>query len=102
MYEELRAWRAQHLAADLDEIAEQVGVRRRALMGQLLSELAKAADESVMAPVCEQCGASMTSKGRLRREVLLGEGVMSLARAYWYCDSCGQGLFPPGYAAEVE
>lgn len=100
MYEELRTWRAQHLEASLDEIAEQVSARRRVLMGALLSELAEAADEGVVAPVCERCGASMTYKGTPGREVLLGEGVMPFERAYWYCGSCEEGFFPPGRTAE--
>jgi hypothetical protein len=96
MYEELTAWRAEHLEASLDEIAEQVSVRRRALMGQLLSELAEAADERIEAPVCEQCGEAMTYKGTPVRGVVLGEGETQLARAYFHCERCESGLFPPG------
>jgi len=73
MYEELATWRAQHLEASLDEIAEQVSVRRRTLMGQLLSELAEAADERIETPVCERCGEAMTYKGTPVRGVLLGK-----------------------------
>jgi hypothetical protein len=102
MYEELTAWRAHHLAASLDEIAEQVSVRRRALMGALLSELAEAADEQVVAPVCEQCGAAMSYKGTPVRGVLLGEGETQLERAYFYCAGCGSGLFPPGRAVGAD
>jgi hypothetical protein len=96
MYEELTAWRAQHLEASLDEIAEQVSVRRRELMGQLLSELAEAADERVVAPVCEGCGEAMSYKGTPVRGVVLGEGETKLERAYFYCEGCEGGIFPPG------
>jgi len=102
MYEELQAWRAQHLEASFDEIAEQVTPRRRALMGQLLKQLAQAADERVNAPVCEQCGAPMRYKGTPVRGVSHGEGGMRLERAYYYCDACGSTLFPPGPPAETE
>lgn len=102
MYEELRTWRAQHLEADLDEIAAQVTPRRRALMGQLLKQLAQAGDERVNAPVCEQCGAPMRYKGTPVRGVSHGEGEVRLERAYYYCDACGSTLFPPGPAAEVD
>lgn len=102
MYEELTAWRARHLDASLDEIAEQVSVRRRALMGSLLSELAEAADEQVVAPVCEQCGEAMTYKGTPVRGVLLGEGETKLVRAYFHCERCERGFFPPGQAAGAD
>jgi hypothetical protein len=102
MYEELTAWRARHLEASLDEIAEQVSVRRRALMGQLLSELAEAGDGRVEAPVCEQCGETMTYKGTPVRGVVLGEGETKLARAYFHCERCERGLFPPGPATGAD
>jgi hypothetical protein len=102
MYEELREWRANHLSARLDEIAEQVSVRRRILMGQLLSELAGAADEQVEAPVCERCGEVMTYKGTPERDVLLREGEMKLGRAYFHCERCESGIFPPGRTAGAD
>jgi hypothetical protein len=95
MYEELRTWRASHLDASFDEIANQVTPRRRALMGKLLSELATAADERIEAPVCEQCGAVMSYRGTPERQVGHREGDVGLARAYYACDHCGGGLFPP-------
>lgn len=101
MYEELRAWRAQHVEASFDEIAEQVTPRRRELMGQLLKQLAQEGDERVNGPVCEQCGEMMTYKGTPSRVVSHGEGEMRLARAYYYCNACGSTFFPPRPAAEV-
>jgi hypothetical protein len=102
MYEELTAWRVKHLEASFDEIAEQVTPRRRELMGQLLKQLAQAADERVNAPACEQCGRPMTYKGTPSREVSHGEGGLRLTRAYYYCEACGSTLFPPGPSAETE
>lgn len=102
MYEELRAWRAQHLEASFDEIAEQVTPRRRVLMGQLLKQLATAADERIEAPVCEQCGKVMSYRGTPERQVGHREGDVGLERAYYYCDHCEGGLFPPRPPAEAE
>jgi hypothetical protein len=102
MYEELRTWRMHHLDASFDEIAEQVTPRRRALMGQLLRELATAADERIEAPVCEQCGERMSYRGTPARQVGHREGEVGLERAYWYCDHCEGGLFPPRPAAATE
>jgi hypothetical protein len=102
MYEELQAWRASHVEASFDEIAEQVTPRRRALMGQLLNELATAADERIAAPVCAQCGERMSYRGTPQRQVGHREGDVGLARAYYACDHCGGGLFPPRPPAEAE
>jgi len=56
MYDELRVWRAGHRRASFDEIAAQVTPRRRALMGELLTQLACAgdSDEVVAGVVCER------------------------------------------------
>ncbi len=102
MYEELHAWRARHLEASFDEIANQVTPRRRVLMGKLLNELAVKADERVEAPMCEECGAAMRYRGRPERQVGHREGDVELERAYYYCDSCEGGLFPPRLPTEVE
>jgi hypothetical protein len=102
MYEELRAWRAKHLDASFDEIAEQVTPRRRVLMGRLLSQLAAEADERIEAPSCEQCGKPMRYRGAPERQVGHREGNVEVERAYYYCDSCERGLFPPRPTAEVE
>jgi hypothetical protein len=102
MYEELRAWRAKHLDASFDEMAEQVTPRRRALMGRLLRQLAAEADERVEVPRCAQCGEAMRYRGTPERHVGHREGDVELARTYYYCDSCERGLFPPRPAAEVE
>jgi hypothetical protein len=101
MYEELQAWRARHLDASFDEIADQVTPRRRVLMGKLLKQLATAADERIEVPLCEQCGEAMRYRGTPERDVSHREGEVGLERAYYYCDHCEGGLFPPRPSAEV-
>jgi hypothetical protein len=98
MYEELRQWRANHPGASFDEIAAQVTPRRRALMGQLLKQLARQhGDGEVIEGLnCPTCGEPMSYKGTPRREVLHKEGGTELERAYYYCAQCEAGLFPPG------
>jgi len=102
MYEELHAWRDKHLDASFDEIADQVTPQRRKLVAKLLAQLAVKADEWVEAPVCEQCGASMRYRGTPERDVSHREGDVEVARAYYYCDACERGLFPPRPAAEIK
>jgi hypothetical protein len=95
--EEVRDWRAQHPDATLDEIAAQVSPRRRQLMGAWLAELALQAGNgyALEGLTCEQCGTALVYKGTPGREVLLLEGDLTLARAYYHCPRCEAGLFPP-------
>lgn len=98
MYDELRAWRAKHPQASFDEIAAQVTPRRQELRGQLLAQLACQHGNGVSldGQRCLQCGQSMVYKGQPSRGVVHLEGETELARAYYYCPTCQQGLFPPG------
>lgn len=98
MWEELHGWRAAHPEASFDEIAGQVTPRRRALMGQLLAQLAcQQGDGEVVEGVnCPECGQAMSYKGTPQRAVEHLEGEMEIGRAYYYCAHCESGLFPPG------
>ena len=102
MYEELHAWRDKHLDASFDEIADQVTPQRRKLVAKLLEQLAVKADERVEAPVCEQCGEKMRDRGTPERDVSHREGDVEVERAYYYCDSCERGLFPPRPSTKVK
>lgn len=102
MYEGMHAWRDKHLDASFDEIADEVAPRRRQLVGTLLEQLVVKADERIDAPVCEQCGGAMSYRGTPERDVSHREGDVGLERAYYYCDHCERGLFPPRPAAETE
>ena len=98
MYAELRAWRRQHPEASFDEIAGQVTPRRRALMGQLLGQLAiQHGDGEVIEGLsCPECGQEMRYKGKPKRGIEHLEGETKLERAYYYCAQCEAGLSPPG------
>lgn len=95
---ELRAWRAAHPEASLDEIGEQVGQRRRGLMGALMGVLAQQEGDGREATGsrCACCGQELAYKGQAKREVQHLEGEVGLERAYYHCPKCGQGFFPPG------
>ena len=51
-------------------------------------------------PRCERCGREMRYKGEKRREVVTSQGKIELERAYYYCEKCRVGIFPPGSAIE--
>jgi hypothetical protein len=80
MYEELVAWRQKHLEASFDEIADQVTLRRQALLGPLLAQLAETADERIEAPLCETCQQPLRYKGTPVRGVSHREGEAALSR----------------------
>lgn len=104
MYVRLRAWRAAHLEATFDEIGEQVMRERKALMAQLLGELAAQPEEVTgeEGERCPECGEVLSAKGKRRRQVSHLEGEVQLERAYGYCDHCHSGLFPPGRSSGVD
>ena len=98
MWEELYSWRAAHPEASFDQIANELTPKRRALMGQLLEQLAcqHGAGEVLEGVKCPACGEMMKYKGGARREVEHLEGETELVRAYYHCTGCKSGLFPPG------
>jgi hypothetical protein len=82
MWEALWQWREAHPEATMDEIVRQVTPRRRALMGELVVQLAKQAGSGVNVNglVCEQCGEVLEYKGEPKRDVLHLEGEAELSR----------------------
>jgi len=50
---------------------------------------------SVPGPRCAGCGREMHYKGRKHRYVRTRSGDIALARAYYYCETCHSGIFPP-------
>ena len=95
-------WTEQTEAPDLTQIEDEVLKLRQ----QFAEKLAAAAVEKqpATAPLsvnCPQCGRMMhQKKKRQRRRVTSRIGGVSLNRAYYYCDHCRVGLFPPGSAVE--
>lgn len=80
--------------ADIEQVALVAGQQvAQAVTRALVTESAGA----VLAwPVCPACGQRMKAKGKRRRRVVTESGEVELRRAYYYCGSCHQGLFPPG------
>jgi uncharacterized protein with PIN domain len=89
-------------APDLTAIEDEVLKLRQ----QFAEKLAEAAvdRQAAVEPLtvkCPQCGRAMhPKKKRQRRRVQSRVGGVPLKRAYYYCDQCRVGLFPPGPATE--
>ncbi len=93
-------WTEQTEAPNLTQIEDEVLKLRQ----QFAEKLAAAAVEQqpASAPLtvnCPECGQAMhQKKKRQRRPVTSRIGGVALNRAYYYCDHCRVGLFPPGSA----
>ena len=93
-------WTEQTEAPDLTAIEDEVLTLRQ----QFAEKLAEAAvdRQATVEPLtvpCPQCGRAMhQKKKRQRRRVQSRVGGVPLKRAYYYCDHCRVGLFPPGPA----
>jgi uncharacterized protein with PIN domain len=94
MHRRMREWRRAHGEATFDEIAERVSQERRALMGNLLEELATEAEIGLLDRICPLCDGVVQNKGQKKRQILHREGETKLERDYYYCPACKQGFFP--------
>jgi predicted RNA-binding Zn-ribbon protein involved in translation (DUF1610 family) len=98
MHVELYEWRQKHPEATMDEIAAQMTPRRRQLIGKWLAQLACQEGNGTVVEglVCPSCGETMVYKGDSPRKLEHLEGEIPLGRAYYFCPSCKQKIFPPG------
>jgi len=104
LWDSFNTWYAAHPEATFDEMEQELGRLRRALMGDTLVLALQQGDlgASVEAPHCERCGKPMVFQGYPRKEVHGLEGDTRIPRAYYLCSDCDAGLFPPGPPSEAE
>lgn len=95
-------WTDETDAPDLTAIEDEV-LKLRQQFGEKLAAAAVERQPST-APLtiaCPQCGRPMHQKKKRQRRRVQGRvGGVALNRAYYYCDHCHRGLFPPGSATE--
>lgn len=93
-------WTDQTEAPNLTQIEDEV-LKLRQQFAEKLAEAAvdRQATADPLTVACPQCGRPMhQKKKRQRRRVESRLGGVALNRAYYYCDDCRVGLFPPGSA----
>lgn len=80
--------------ADIERSARTTGQRLEQMIAAELAE----ADAAALAawPTCPGCQQKMKNKGQRTRRVVTESGEVDVARTYYYCPACRQGLFPPG------
>ena len=95
-------WTDQTDAPDLTAIEDEV-LKLRQQFGEKLAA-AVVEQQPTTAPLtmpCPRCGRPMHQKKKRQRRRVQGRvGGVALNRAYYYCDHCRVGLFPPGSATE--
>jgi len=96
--DELLDWHEGTEAPTLAEIEEVIlGLRKQ--LGERMAQVVIEDQEAVhpvVGPVCATCGREMHYKGQKSVWVEGRIGAADLRRAYYYCDHCRSGLFPPG------
>jgi uncharacterized protein with PIN domain len=100
LIDEALAWNDQADEPTLTEIEEQVLKFRKAL-GERLAQVLVEAQPNVdpLTVRCPTCQRPMHRKRRRqRRRVESRVGQVPLDRAYYYCEHCRKGIFPPGPA----
>ena len=96
--DELLEWHEEAGAPTLTQIEDAVlSLRKR--LGKRMAEVVIGDQEAihpVPGPTCAKCGREMHYKGMKRVRVEGRAGNIVLERAYYHCDRCRDGLFPPG------
>ena len=93
-------WTDRTEAPNLTQIEDEV-LKLRQQFAEKLAEAAVdvQATTDPLRVACPKCGRPMhLKKKRHRRQVESRVGGVPLKRAYYYCDHCRVGLFPPGPA----
>jgi hypothetical protein len=102
--DELLNWHEGAEAPTLTQI-EDIVLKLRKRMGERMVESVVEDQEAVRpvpGPSCPSCGREMHYKGMKEVRVTGQVGETDLLRAYYYCDRCRRGLFPPGSATEAK
>lgn len=96
--DKLLAWNEESEQPNLKQI-EEIVLDLRQELSEKMTEAVLDSQEAVR-PVpgvrCNSCHKEMRYKGMYAKTVSSWVGELKLKRAYFYCDCCKSGLFPPG------
>ena len=95
--DELLDWHEGAEAPTFSEIEEAV-LELRKQMGERMAGVMVEEQEAVRpvpGPACPGCGEEMHYKGMKKVRIEGRMGTVEIERAYYYCDRCRCGLFPP-------
>lgn len=104
LWDGFNAWYQAHPEATFDEMEEELGRQRRAVLGGFLELSLRQGDLGATpeAPCCPKCGKPMSFKGYPAKKVHGLEVDVKIPRAYYHCPTCKVGVFPPGSMSTAE
>lgn len=82
--------------SDIEQAVFQAG---EAIKQDLTAGLVEQVSEEIPeapGPTCSECGEEMHYKGQRPKYIVTETGAVTVERAYYYCDTCRSGIFPPG------
>ncbi len=78
----------------ISEIEDVIGEMENDFRQRVLQEVMGEQEEQAMS--CPECGGRLRNKGKHSKRVVSLRGESDLERAYYQCEDCGKGIFPPG------
>ena len=104
LWEDFNKWYQDNPEATFDEMEEELGKRRRDLLGSVVELTLREGDlgAEAEAPVCRSCGKPAKFKGYPEKTFHGLELDATIPRAYYYCSTCKVGFFPPGPSSSSE
>jgi hypothetical protein len=86
-----------HAELDLGEIEEAALAVRQKTGEDITQALAETQSQNSPPDLpCPTCSVPMRYKGKKPKQISSRSGEISIERAYYYCESCQRGVFPPG------
>lgn len=95
--EKLLAEKGTEEEITLSDIERAVMAAGQQIQARLTARLVKANEQNGQKPsACAKCGGKLRHKGYRTKEVVTRTGEVTVKRAYYYCEECRKGIFPPG------
>ena len=81
--------------SEIEHAVYEAGETFKAELTAGLVEQVSRAEGQGPGPVCPRCGQEMHSKGQKAKHLITETGQVTVKRAYYYCETCRSGHFPP-------
>jgi hypothetical protein len=94
--EELLQWAEAHPGCTLRELEERIQEWKTRVGVQVLEAAVVMQGTGRGAEGTCSCGGEWVFQGYRERHVMTSQGGIRVKRAYFTCERCGQGFFPPG------
>jgi uncharacterized protein with PIN domain len=86
---------SQMTLADIERSVLSTGQQFQKMLTEAIIEATDQKEERTK-PLCPKCGSKMRHQGYRKRQIVTETGEVVLRRAYYRCEACGEGFFPPG------